>query len=224
MRVNLIQIADDFYCRLSKSGVCFSADGFPLFSKEMLLEDVPDKFVSYKQIASVENKSKVAVCFFQKDEFLYPRFRSMDRDIRKFQEFMGVCGFDLSPNIYWPEEQQMFNILLGQLYTAYLAINGIKIIPNWRIGTLRTLKVLKSYPQDSQFAVGTLGSVRNDKFFGVFYMKAKILISHPSRLLVYGKLLPEYSKELEEEGIRYIQYDDTMSQRNALRRKEDYGC
>lgn len=132
---------------------------------------------------------------------------------------MGVCGFDLSPNIAWPVEQQLFNILLSQLYTAYLAVNGVKVIPNWRIGNLNTLKALNSYPRGIQFAAGALGSCRMEKSFGIPYMKAKIMVSNPSRLLIYGKLAYEYSRELREAGISYVQYDDVMSKRRALQRR-----
>ena len=225
MRINLVQIADDFYHKLKKSGIYFSENGFPLFTKEMLLDKTPSDIVPYKNMNSLKEKNTVVVCFFQEDERLYSRLCSVDRDIPKFREFMGVCGLDLSPNIFWPIEQQLFNILLGQLYSAYLAINGIKIVPNWRIGDLSTLKALKSYPQDSQFVVGTLGSIRKDKSLGTLYMKAKIYVSNPSRLLIYGKLASEYSVELDEMGIQHIQYNDIMTKRDSLRRRSvQYGC
>lgn len=169
-----------FILASKKEGVSFSENGFPIFTKEMLLQDPPQDIVTYKQMNSVSNKSKVAVCFFQEDERLYSRITSLEHDIPKFRKFIGVCGLDLSPNIYWPAEQQIFNILLNQLYTATLAVNGIKIIPNWRIGNLNTLRALNSYPKNSQFAVGTLGSVRNDKILGTFYTRAKAMASNPS--------------------------------------------
>ncbi len=50
-------------------------------------------------------------------------------------------------------------------------------------------------------------------------MKAKIMVSNPSRLLIYGKLAYEYSRELREAGISYVQYDDVMSKRRALQRR-----
>lgn len=130
----------------------------------------------------------------------------------------------MSPNIFWPAEQQLFNILLSQLYTAYLAVNGIKIIPNWRIGDLSTLKVLNSYPRDIQYVVGTLGSIRNNKTLGLEYLRAKVIVSSPSRLLIYGKIASEYVQELHELGIPYIQYDDIMSKRNAILRRNTNGC
>lgn len=225
MKINLIEVADSLYVKLSQRGVCFTDDGFPVFTSKMIMDDTPKDIVPYNQIRSITNKHDVAVCFFQEDERLYARLNSIEQDISRLKEYMGVCGFDLSPNMAWPVEQQLFNILLSQLYTAYLAVNGVKVIPNWRIGNLNTLKALNSYPKGIQFAVGTLGSVRTDKSFGIQYMKAKILVSDPSRLLIYGKLSYEYSKELMEVGIPYVQYDDIMSKRKIKqRRTHNNGC
>ncbi len=225
MKINLVEVAESLFLKLRQRGVCFTQDGFPIFKRDMILDAVPNDIIPYKYIKSTTDKDVKAICFFQEDELLYPRLTSLEKDIPLFREYLGVCGLDLSPNLFWPIEQQLFNILLSQLYTAYLAVNRIKIIPNWRIGDLRTLKILDSYPRGSQFVVGTLGSVRNNKSSGIYYVRAKALASSPSRLLIYGKLESEYRQELIELGIPHIQYDDIMSKRNAeIRRRKYDGC
>lgn len=224
MKINLIEIADELFIELKRCGVSFTEDGFPLFTRDMLLDDIPEDIIPYKKIKSTTGKADKVICFFQEDELLYPRLISLEHDIPLFREYLGVCGLDLSPNIFRPIEQQFFNILLNQLYTAYLAVNGIKIIPNWSIGDLRTLKVFNSYPRGIQFVVGTLGAVRNNKTLALHYAKAKVIVSSPSRLLIYGKLSSGYAQELNELGIPYIQYDDVMSKRNAVLRRRKNGC
>lgn len=216
MEINLPRLVIELQMELKSSGVEFTENGLPKFTNEMFLKELPDEILPFNKRHTAKDKKKTLICYFQEDESLYPRLKNLDKDIPELQQYMGIGGFDLSPDINWPLSQQMLNILINQLVTAYFAIHGIKIIPNWRIGSLDTLSTLSSYPKNSTFIVGTLGCYRFNKDMGLFLTKAKVLVSSPSRLLIYGCLNQAYKDLLEEENIDYIVYPDYMTRRKQL--------
>lgn len=69
----------------------------------------------------------------------------------------GFGGFDLSPRINWDVNLQRFNLLLSKLADAFLATNGVKLMPNFRTGCLDTFEVLSIYPPNTWYSVGALG-------------------------------------------------------------------
>ena len=142
----------------------------------------------------------------------------MDKDLETSKEYMGVAGFDLSPRFGWNLEQQKFNLLLNQLVNAYRAVNGIKILPNFRIGEPKTISSLDSYPSNTLFAAGTLGCSQGYLLINSTVLKAKLLYKRPSGILVYGMLRPEYRDILCQFGVPYRVYPDFKSA--CLQRKK----
>lgn len=60
---------------------------------------------------------------------------------------MGICGFDFSARNGDEKVTQDFYLYLNKLLDAYVALNGVKVLPNFRIaGELSSLNVLRIYP------------------------------------------------------------------------------
>ena len=183
----------------------------------MIVDSVPDELIPFEHRNACNDPKKTILTHFANDELLYRRLRNLEKDIEICKNFMGVVGFDLSPRLGWSIEQQKFNLLLNQLVNAYRAVNGVKILPNFRIGDLSTISALNSYPSNCLFAVGTLGCSKGYQTINSVYLKTKLLYKRPKGLLIYGKLLPEYQDILEEQDIEYQVYDDFKS--GCYRRK-----
>lgn len=206
--MNLFKIADELCFILTNAGIKFTENGYPIIPDKMILKDYPDEIIPFEHRNACINKHTTVLSHFSNDELLYRRLRNLEKDINICKEYMGVVGFDLSPRLGWNLEQQKFNLLINQLLNAYRAVNGIKILPNFRIGELSTISALDSYPSDCLFAVGTLGCSKGYKSINSTILRAKLLYKRPNGLLVYGMLHPEYQNILDEFGIPYRVYQD----------------
>lgn len=216
--MNLFKIADSLHSYLEENGIGFTENGYPIIPEEMILKDFPDEMIPFEHHNSCTNKQATVLSHFANDELLYRRLRNLEKDISICKEYMGVVGFDLSPRLGWNLEQQKFNLLINQLVNAYRAINGIKILPNFRIGELSTISALDSYPSNCLFAVGTLGCSRGYTSINSTILRTKLLYKRPTGLLVYGKLHSVYQNILDEFGIPYKVYQDFKT--NCYNRKK----
>lgn len=208
MNINLFEFAADLQNELKNSGIVFSDDGYPIFTEDMLLKEEPTYVLPIGQTYAAIDKSKTLLVSFSNDANIYKQWETLKADIPKYKEYLGVAGFDLSPRINWDINLQKFNILLNMMVNAYLAINGIKIMPNFRTGCLETMHVLNHYPQGSWYAVGALGCARGHVRLNEMYLRTKIILTDPNMLIYYGKLKPEYESILNEMGIPYKVFPD----------------
>lgn len=212
--IDLFKIFAELHGFLKNSGIQFTKEGYPVFRPEFILQETPQEILPFSHRNACKEKSKTAVCFFENDKFLYRRLARLNQDLPVYKEYLGVCGFDLSPRIGWSVESQKFNIALSQMATVYLALNGVKVIPNFRIGNLEeTNSSLAVYPPGSPFALGALGCSQGKVTeLEMFFFQTKILYTLPSKLYFYGSLKSEYKKILLESGIPYKVFQDFRTQ------------
>ena len=219
MKINLFRIASKLEKYLKEHDIKFNSDGYPIFPKEVFLTDVPNEIVPFNKKQYCKNKSKTVICFFSNDLEIYRRLNSIDQDIPIYKEYLGIVGFDLSPRTGWDDSKQKFNILLSQMATLYIALHGVKIIPNFRIGDLNTILALNSYPKHSIFAVGILGC--SNRHINTNYLLIKLLFTLPSKLYLYGSvLLKDYKNILDEYNIEYNAFLDFNSKSRQRSFKE----
>lgn len=73
--------------------------------------------------------------------------KKLDERIDIWRNWMGICGFDFSARNGDEKVTQDFYLYLNKLLDAYVALNGVKVLPNFRIaGELSSLNVLRIYP------------------------------------------------------------------------------
>jgi hypothetical protein len=145
---------------------------------------------------------------FSNDENIYKRLLSLKEDVSIYKRYLGFGGFDLSPRINWDINLQKFNIVLNMMANVFLALNGVKIMPNFRTGCLDTMEILQCYPKNTWFTVGTLGCAQGRIKINEMYLRTKLILTNPDMLIYYGKLKPEYRKILEEFGVGYKVFAD----------------
>lgn len=206
--MNLFNIAIELEEYLKERGVKFTESGYPIFTKEMLLQEMPEGVCPIGQTYYVKDKSKYLLVSFSNDENIYKKLNSLRKDVSKYLQYKGFGGFDLSPRINWDINLQKFNLLLNKLADAFLAVNGVKLIPNFRTGCLDTFDVLSIYPQETWYSVGTLGCSNGRIKINELYLRIKLLLANPNMLIYYGKLKPEYARILDEYGEPYKVFKD----------------
>lgn len=210
--IDLFETADWLFTELKSYGVEFTNCGYPLFRKDFILWDKPSFILPYNHRLATPDKSKTVICYFMNDADLYKRLMNLKADLFELQGFLGICGFDLSPRIGWNAQLQKFNILVSQMATIWLAIQGVKCIPNYRIGNFSTAEALYSYPRNIPFSIGALGCFRRKLTLEEkLYFKMKILIANPAYFTIYGKMESELLEMITEAGIEYRLYPDFRS-------------
>ncbi len=215
--MNLFKLAIELEKHLREKGVEFTEEGYPIFTEDMLLKDMPEGVCPISQTYYVKDKSKYLLVSFSNDENIYKKLMSLQNDVDVYLQYKGFGGFDLSPRINWDVNLQKFNLLLSKLADAFLAVNGVKLIPNFRTGCLDTFGVLSIYPPNTWYSVGALGCGRGRIKINEMYLRTKLVVTNPDMLIYYGKLKPEYAQILEEYGVHYKVFTDFQ---RLSRRKE----
>ena len=88
---DIIRIADEYLSYL-EGKIDFSENGFPIFKKEMFLNEEPELIVPYynRHHRVVKDPRKTVICFFGSDESLYRRLENVFDDIDEYRSFQGV--------------------------------------------------------------------------------------------------------------------------------------
>ena len=208
---NLIDIIDvtDKYLSYLNGRIEFSEEGFPLFIKDMFLNEEPELIVPFynRHNKVVKDPKKTAICFFGSDESLYRRLENVFDDLKEYRLFQGVIGLDVTVTADMDAEWQDAVMLLNQLFLAVLAVNDIKIVMNARAGGSDSVKNLMRFPKNILWATSFLGC-DNLSSESDFSFISKILGLLPSKLLIYGKHDKIAEKQLSVMGISYRTYTD----------------
>lgn len=191
---------------------------FPILPPSYYVSDVPDsvRMLPICKRSATKEPSNTILCSFEKDTLVYRHVRAIVRAIRcgresslesvlqSYQKFYAVAGFDLSVCINTNPKEQNLYALLNQLINAVLAVNGIKILANIRIGSLANLKSLVGYPRELCCCTGVIGC-RQRAFTAedILKLQARIYMLQPKLLLLYGSQDHNFSQALDELGQAY---------------------
>ena len=202
-------LTDKLVTYLKKKGFAFTSEGYPVFAKEMFLNEIPDLIVPVQQRKNrrVRNKKKTVISFFCGDEYIYRRLAKILDEIDEYKEYMGVIGSDITVTQDMDLEWQRAIILLNQLVMAVFAANGIKIVLNTRMGSRETKDMFRYMPKGIMIASGFRGGDRECSNNDFGYV-AKVLSFLPSKLLIYGRCHKSVLKRLDTLGIEYVLYKD----------------
>ena len=185
-----IEIVECYTAYLLERGVKFKRNGFPVFRQEWVIDNKPLMIAPFsKRIYYHQDKKNISLCFFEKDEHLYPRLNKVFEEINIFRNYHSVCMMDISISPLMLDEVQQINLLINLLYICVLAVNGIKIIPSFRTASFETIKLLRESVGSSQYWVmGAVGTqrIRNNSFYEYLF-REKCLLIMPKQLLIYGK-------------------------------------
>lgn len=204
----LIYFADNLILYLQSNGISFNNKGFPILEEEMFLNEIPEIMIPYDMRNSkfVVDKKKTLLCLYCADYRIYPRLEKVFLELNVYREYMGMVMSDITVTRDMDLEWQNLIMLVNQLYMAVLAVNGIKVVPNLRIGSYETNANFSSIPKNILWATSFLGCKKDSKYDLKFITSVMNIM--PSSLLLYGKKDPIAENKLNTVGISYKYFYD----------------
>lgn len=214
--MDLCKIADDFVQYLQDKGFEFNEMGFPVFKREMFLEEIPEQVIPYdfRKNRIIKNPQKTLLSFYCPDARIYPRLEKVLDEIPEYCKYMGAAATDVTVTADMDQEWQDFIMLLNQLFMAVLAVNGIKIVANLRTGSPTTHKNICGIPKNVIWATGFLGCSKDEPYDMRFI--STVMLGRPSALLIYGKEDSNATEKLSLMGIKYLVYPDYHKARKEV--------
>jgi len=207
---NLLEVfltIDKYYIYLKERGFRFSVNGYPIFEKEMFLCKFPDLLVPVQQKKNrrVKRPERTGICFFCGDKLMYPRYEKVFEEIDMYRKYMAVVEPDITVTEDMDTEWQHAVMLLNQLFMAVLAVNGIKVVLNTRMGLSETRCAFENIPRKIMVASGFLGGCPSKSPRDFTYI-AKILRLQPENVIIYGPCEEIVQEQLKQMGISYRIY------------------
>ncbi len=184
----LIKWCDEKITYLKKAGITFK-DGFPILPQEAYYTDIPLTIESFQFRNKIpENiRRQSLICYFSKDERLIQRMYKIDEELPILCEYGGICGFDLSPAVTMLKPRQKFSLLASALFNCYVAVHGVKVLPNCRVGDLANMSVIRNIPPYTNIISGEIGCNRNGfKNYGLYQLHIIMKSVAPPVMFIYG--------------------------------------
>lgn len=197
-------------------------EGFPIIEIEMVAKTPPVDVVQWdRRKYDCKNPSKTTVCFYCNDTGFVPVLNNPRHYLEELKKYESVIGPDASPYDNMPPVVQNSQIYLNLAITYYLAKNGIKVIPNVRLGNKHTLPSLKAYPIGTLIAIGTHGFTHNVANRHVFREQIEIIVKKlkPSGIIVYGPVSEYLFPPELFTNIPIYQFDSYTMKQNKLDRE-----
>lgn len=195
-------------------------DEFPIIEKWMVASDPPKDIIQWDRRYDVIDPSNTAICFYCNDYGFQPILGNPQRYVEKLKQYFCVVGLDASPYDNMPIVVQKSQIFLNLACTFYYGTQGIKVIPNVRLGDSRTLSSLEAYPKQTLLAIGTHGFTKRLDNRYIFANQIQIIIRElePKGLCVYGPASDELFSCAKSKGIPIYQYDSYTMKKNFKKR------
>jgi len=192
-------------------------DGFPIIERWMIAENPPKEIVQWDRRRDVVDPSNTGMSFYCVDCGFTPILSNPKAYVDKLRKYFVVISIDASPFDNMPLVVQKSQIFLNLAITYFFGKNGIKVIPNVRLGDDRTMSSLEAYPKHTLIAIGTNGFMKvnkNRKIFGKQVRKI-VDILEPTGICVYGPANHEIFDYVKTKGIPIYQYDSYTMKENA---------
>ena len=217
MQFNILLWTDEKITYLKSHGIIFKKD-IPQLPDEFVYKETPSALSTFTYRKDIPDsvKAKALLTFFEYENRLWPRLHKIDADIVIAKQYGGIVGFDLSPCVGMLHPRQKHSIMINAIHSCYCGLHGIKILPNFRPGSLGTICLADYFPDDCSFMVGNLGCAYNGfKEYGDYMLDIALLKKSPKILFVYGSIFKSEAEELiKHNGFNIISFPD---RRNRVR-------
>ena len=191
-------------------------DGFAKIEEWMVATEPPKEIIQWDRRQDVLNPSNTGMCFYCCDPGFQPILGNPKRYTEKLKQYNCVIGLDASPFDNMPLWVQKSQIGLNLGITYYYGMQGIKVIPNVRLGDNRTISSLEAYPKHTLISIGTNGFTRTLDNRYIFAKQIQMIIDElePSGICVYGPASNELFGIARLRGIPIYQYDSYTMKEN----------
>lgn len=191
-------------------------DEFPTIEEWMVATEPPKEIIQWDRRCDVVDPKTTAMCFYCSDPGFTPILGNPKAYVEKLKQYQMVVGVDASPYDNMPIVVQKSQIYLNLAITYYFGMQGIKIIPNVRLGDNRTISSLEAYPKHTLIAIGTHGFTKRLENRSIFIEQIQKVIDtlEPSGICVYGPASDELFGFARLKGIPVYQYDSYTMKEN----------
>ncbi|PJM73709.1 hypothetical protein CS006_00485 [Bifidobacterium primatium] len=206
----ILRLIDQYHRYLAARGIAFANNGAPIMKRAWYLTEFPERIIPYRDRKNrklVADPAHTVLCFYCADTLIFRRMQHPLADLDEYRRFMGVIGANLTVTEDMDIEWQRAILLLNRLFDAVLAVNGIKLVQNLRVGSPTTLDTLTTVPEGVLAASGTLGCPATKP--GDLSYTLKLNTAKPGGVMIYGKKDPLMEQQLDALGIHHHRYDDT---------------
>lgn len=190
MSFNILLWCDVMISYLKENDIEFR-NGVAVLPRTAIYEG-PIKMIStykYRRDIPHEIKKDSLLCYFMLEPDLIPRMKKIIKELSEIKEYGGICGFDLSPCLGMLMPRQRLSILANSLFNCFCGVNGIKILPNSRVGDFSTMSMTVGFPDDVGFVSGKLGCNNYGfKNYGLYQLGLTINSKNPPFVAIYGGL------------------------------------
>lgn len=187
--------------------------------------EIPNKIILFSEIFKTNDYNQW-IAFYELDFKFFRVWNNPKKYLERIKKFNGVitCDFSLYRNMPLPMQEN--SILMSRMLANWWMQNGIKIIPNIRLGDERTYdSALSGLRNCSVIAFGTYGCSKTieDKYYikkGILEIIKRI---KPHTIIIYGAMMPELKNILLIHNINYLQFENEyykkLGEKNGIGRK-----
>lgn len=202
-------LRDLYLAYLTKDAKRTSLDEYPIIDESMVAKEPPSKIIQWDRRGDVENPENTTISFYCNDIGFQPILNNPKKYVDKLKIYESVVGIDASPYDNMPLWVQKSQIGLNLAITYYFGKQGIKIIPNVRIGCDLTITSLEAYPMHTLICIGTNGFIKRLDNRDILKKQIKMIVDilQPSGICVYGPVLDDLFAYVRSKNIPIYQYD-----------------
>lgn len=186
---------DVFNSFLVREAAYSSEEEFPCIKS---CNEIPNKIITFSKAMSPKCKDYDSwVCFYELDFAFMRIWRQPRRYLNKLKKFNGVISPDFSVYANMPIVMQKYHIYMGRAIATWLKENGVKVIPNVRLGDERTYDfALEGLYKNDVIAIGTVGSYKRlkERNLLISAIKKTLETLEPTDAIIYGPMPKEINK------------------------------
>ena len=197
---------DVFHSYLVRTANYAGEEEFPVIKS---CNEIPNRLVPFSEAMRTSFKNYDCwICFYELD-YLFIRFwNNPKKYLNRIKKFRGVISCDFSLYVPMPLVMQKYHTYMGRALAHWLIENGVKVIPNVRLGDERTYKfVFDGLYEGDVFAIGTVGSLKYnvERKLIINGIKKTIEVLKPKVLIIYGSLPKDIEDEYPE--VKFYTYE-----------------
>lgn len=210
-------IRDVFQAELTKGASRTKPDGYPIIEKWMVPDEPPKELFQWDRRQDVKVPEESGMSFYCNDSGFIPILNNPQGYVEKLRKYQCIVGIDPSPYDNMPLVVQKSQIFNNLAITYYYGMQGLKVIPNVRLGNDKTIGALSAFPRETLIAIGTNGFTHKLKNREIFRNQVEIVVDElrPSGIIVYGPATDYVFEAAIRKGIPIYQHDSYTMKENA---------
>lgn len=180
--------------------------GRPQVPLSMRYSDLPKHIETYefRNEIPVTERKKSLICFYSMENRLWNRLNTIEEDCLIYREYGGIVGMDFSPSVNMLRPRQLHSILLNSIYDSLIAVRGIKVAINARIGDFGTNGIIDDFPKEGTLVFGNLGCKGMFALYSFLQFKRWLETEKPKNICIYGTFSKKDKRKLGELKRRIV--------------------